>query len=160
MSSLFGAIRHICPLLNKKTKKMIYYSHFQSALNYLNIIWANTSKFNLNRLNKLLTRIKLSMGHVDTEILNFTSLVKLEQCKLIQKILQKTIKTNVPLNPVHSTYNIRKPFKLAQKKCRTNLGSNSPIQSSIRTFNSLPKYLLDNFEQRNFVKLLKKHLCT
>lgn len=170
-SCMIGAFRHIASLLDYETKKTIYYAHIQSTLQYLVSIWSNTTKFNLNRINNLQKKAlktlfgKLynknnQMSLVNSQILNFENLRIFEQSKLIYNIQNKSIKTNVniSINSSKHDHGTRNAFQVATAKVRTNLGKNSPIQSCIRSFNTLPRELIQITNQKKFSETLKKYL--
>ena len=74
-----------------------------------------------------------------------------EQAKLIFKIQNRKIKTNVDLtlNKEYNNYNLRTRERIRNIYARTKKGQNSPVSRSIQTYNTVPLILLE--EEENIV---------
>lgn len=167
---MIGAIYKTRCYLTKELKYKIYHAFFGSKFTYLITAWASCTNTLFNKFQKLqnkVVKILFSINYlaptVDVynmlKIYSLKSLVKIEQSKLIYKIIKNKQKSNVI---------IKKNCSLHKHQTRgaqcfylhpvfSNIGLNNPIALSLQTFNNLPEYLRNMDKERRFVKNLKEH---
>lgn len=171
LCGLIGALRRINHLLTVKCRYMLYNAYVQSALSYLTAVWANLSVFNLSRLKRFQNKSIKAIFNIPyytktvelyscLPIMPLNKLRQLELCKMIYKIKNKKIKTNINLNinsDKHS-YQTRGADNISTARIRTSKGFKSPIYQGCKYYNGLPKNLRDLEDYDQFVKNLKRYL--
>ena len=172
--SLISAIKHVSEYLNIKCKMNFYNACINSVFTYMAPIWANTSTKNINRMQRLQNRAVKNIFNLpyDTRskdlyeqlpCVPIKSLVIQEQCKLIFRINQNMLKSQVitKKNKEKTNYRMRRPNDFAiTSKVKSERAKKSPIYASSNTFNQLPEHI-KNIENYNiFKKTLKRHILS
>lgn len=172
LASLSGVLGRCGRFLSNKTKMMVYAAMVESHLRYMIPIWSAATKTAIQKIqvaqNRVLKRLhgyhwsystKLLYGGLRT--LKVENIRKLEEVKLVHRIVHNEIKTNIKLqtnSDVHN-YTTRQQQQLIIPRARTNIRKNSVILRSIRTFNLIPVNITD----KNYLRLnseLKKYLIS
>ncbi|KAL3282264.1 hypothetical protein HHI36_005455 [Cryptolaemus montrouzieri] len=148
----------------------LYYSNTQSVLTYLLVIWPNTSKFNLSRIQRLQNKALKSILnpaydlstnelHEKIPVMRLDKLKELEKCKLIFKLDNKLLKSSntISKNYMKHTCETRSSHAICSKKVQTELGGRSPLLSSSSAFNALPKHMSYIKSAKLFFKNRKSH---
>ncbi len=94
----------------------------------------------------------------DLELRQIQEILKIEQSKLVYKILNNQIKTNITIkisDQVHS-YNTRNNTNIFTEFSRTNIALFNPIKRAADTFNSIPSSIRTVKSYPKFVSIIKK----
>jgi len=171
LTGFVGAFRHINSFLSSKCKNMFYFAHIQSILSYLIPIWANTSQYNINRVQRLQNKAIKAIYNIPYEtrtntlytslpIFPLIKLKQLESCKLVYKIQSNSLKSNITLskNSTKHNYNTRTAELISQNKVRTEKGLKSPIYTAVKQFNELPSDIKNAQNYNIFIKKLKNYI--
>lgn len=148
---LIGALYRCRDILCNKTKKLLYHAHIQSHLNYNITTWGNATKTLLSKLQRTQNKCIKSLYNIkrltptnqlynSVDLSNVETILRIKQSTLIYNIVRKKLKSNSSLstnNMVHN-YITRAHQHLRTRQCKTNIGKNSTINSSIITYNNLP----------------------
>ena len=75
-------LRQSCNFLDSRTKKIIYYAHIYSHVNYCISVWGNMiNGQQRSKLDNLLSKcVKIVGGNQSCNILNLPSMITLENC--------------------------------------------------------------------------------
>lgn len=168
---LVGCFRRINQYLTRECKYLLYNAYIQSTLTYLMILWINTSVYNLNRLQRFQNKaIKAIFGlpfslrttrlYQIIPILPISKLKRLEMCKTVHKIKNRELKTSAKLttNSERHNHNTRSAGDYKLPRIRTNLGRRAPMYQSIKTYNSLPRWIKSIKKSTIFTKTLRNFL--
>lgn len=171
LCGLIGALRRVNDCLTVECRFLLYNSYIQSILSYLIVVWANTSVYNFNRLQRLQNKAIKAIFKIpyDTKsgdlyntipLLPIKKLKQLELCKLIHKIKNEKIKTNTKLsvNSDRHNYQTRRRDNISTSKIRTDKGLKSPIYQGSKCYNELPQCIRSIEKLDQFVKHLKTYL--
>ena len=156
VSKTIACIRRVQHFMSKKNLIMLYYSLILPHFDYCNVVWGNTSKANITKLQKLQNRYARLILRVDyftpqsnlMNALNWQSVyqrIKYQQCLMIFKILNNL--TPLYLNPCvskrpvyYSTrYAINSPLFIP--KYRTDYKMRTLAVTGAKLFNKLPLYI-------------------
>lgn len=105
----------------------------------------------LRALYKLPWNCRSRTVYESTNSRRLTHLIEISKCKLIYKIKNNLMKTNIRLmnnSEIHN-FNLRNNNNIHISSSRTNRLKNSPIHSSAVVFNSLPPEIQ---QERSFFK--------
>lgn len=139
-------------------------------MRYLLPIWGTCGTTNFGRvitLNNKILKILFKLDYftnVDDvnrtlNIQHLKILLKVEQCKLIYKVLNKKQKSNLKVtfcNEIHS-YNIRNCNDISKQCKRTNVALHDPFNESIQTYNSVPDAIKSENNYNKFIISIKRH---
>lgn len=168
VAPMLGAIRRCNHMLSKNARHLLYNSFIEPHIRYLIPCYGNASVEAINKLQRLQNKaIKTIFAknyntpsdtlYKDYPFLKLENLKNFEQTKLIYKIQNNLIKTNVQLkhNKDYHNYNLRTKERLRNNFARTKKGQDSPIYQSICTYNSIPKTVLEGCEKVVYYNLKK-----
>lgn len=157
---ILGAIRRCSHMLNKNTKYLLYNSFIEPHIRYLLPCYGNASEHLINKLQRLQNKsIKAIFSinywtasetlYIVYPFLKVKQLKMFEQAKLIFKINNKLLKTNVQLrqNMDFYNYDLRTRDNLRNTYQRTKKSQDSPIFRSVQTYNGLPRTLFEGEEK-------------
>ena len=144
-------------LLDRHTKKILYYAQFYSHLKYGILVWGNSvSKVLQEKLQKLQNKAFTLIFHKDPTISNYHSnkilrikdLIKLENCKLVYNCLNGTIPEKIReavLTDSHQqslikshNYNTRYKHNPNHPRAKLNHYQNSFLCACVRDYDALP----------------------
>lgn len=139
---------------NDKTKFLIYNAFVSSILYYLAAFWGQARKGDLEKLqvvqNRLLKnlfrrhhRTHTSDLYTDLNLLNISSIIKLDSVKLVHKITNNLIDTDVNFelnNQIHD-HNTRASRHIHILSTTSNLGRKRITRQAAAWYNSLPDEL-------------------
>lgn len=159
LSPLVSKLRHLQPYLDDRTSKNIFYAYFHSVLGYLSVIWSNSAKFNLKRLQRLQNKIIKRLHHLPYEYptkelyenyqyMKLDKLIKLQQCKLIYKLENNHMKSQNLLTKVQNVTNreTRQNNSYYLHRANTESRRRGPIYASLTTFNSMPGHIKNSLK--------------
>lgn len=171
IAPILGAIKRCSHRLNKNSRYLLYNSFIEPHIRYLLPCYGNASAELLDKLQRLQNKSIKAIFSInfytpsqnlygEYPFLKVEHLKALEQAKLIYKIKNKLLKTNVELRlncDIHN-YNLRTRGNLRNKYARTRKAQESPIYRSVETYNVLPETLFVGGEKavsRNLKRYLK-----
>ena len=167
---ILGAIRRCSHMLNKNTRYLLYNSLIEPHMTYLLPCYGNTSEYLINKLQRLqnksiktifcLNYYTASVAlYQEYPFLKLKQLKMFEQAKLIFKIKNELLKTNVELkqNKDYHNFNLRTRDKLRNTYLRTKKSQDSPIFRSVQAYNLLPETLFEG-EEKAVCRNLKSYI--
>lgn len=165
--SIVGAIGR-CPKLSEHVAKLVFYSHIQSKIRYLIPVWSQGCKYITNTISILINRAikilyRLPYDYPTTQLYYTSNLPSVEQtiflenCKLIYKLSNNLMKSNLKLqtNASIHNYNTRSAEHYRLAAPRTERGKRDVMFNGIKIFNSLPNNIKYAPNLRLFNKRLK-----
>lgn len=166
LSKFVYAFREIKRSTDQKTALVTYYAYAYAWLSYGIILWGNsTNVSSVFTLQKRLIRILANIKPTDSckpyfgelNILTLTCMYILETCKFVRKHPEfyKTRQEKMQTNR-----NLRPRKGLAQLSSNLKLHSSGPLSMSIKIYNNLPEYILNETKENKFTKSLKQLLIT
>lgn len=168
INTMIPSIYKVKDIFNFNTKLKIYHAYFLPILTYLIPIWGTGYHQIIHKVQILQNKIlkilfnQNYLTHTSTlyeklGLKQIGTILKVEQSKLIYKILNGKQKTNSILtftNSVHN-HNTRKCNNIFTNFSRTNLANFNPIKDASKTFNNLPDNLKTINNYVNFKSKLK-----
>lgn len=157
--------------LSKKSKMDIYNAYFLSHFRYLLPVWGNCGVVNFNTVQILQNKVLKILFNYDylthTAVLyrelglnRLDTLLELEQCKLMHKIIHKKQKSNnqILFNFNMHTHCTRTQGNIHLNNIRTNKGIMSPLYRASIAYDKLPVEIRNVPHYNKFLKLTKHHL--
>lgn len=171
LSRIAGIFRRMGPVLPYNTKRMVYFSMFNSIVVYGITSWGAAYKTKIqeiqiiqNRAIKNLfclnRRTPTKQIHEKNKILTINQQYHLRATLLIHNIKNNYIHNNSHLPQVSDIHNInlRSANNIRVKKFYTvNFGKNSAIWNAVQLYNQVPK-TLKKLNKKKFEKKFKIHL--
>lgn len=171
LASLSGVLHRCAACLTRKKQKMIYGAMIETHIRYMMPIWTAARKTDIQRVqvaqNRALKRLygfhwsySTSTLYKELKLLKIENLNKLEEIKLIHKIANRQIKTNITLQMVSDVHNYptRRRRDLAIPWSRTNLKKNSVTIRSMEAYNQIPQNIKSLPTMRSFTRRAKEYL--
>ena len=171
MTSLLGSLRNIVHCLPYSVRQTIYNSLLKPHILYLIEIWGNAPKTNLKDLQIAQNKIIKMLFHYnyltptikiykDTKLLNIKQLHAYCTCILIQKILNKTIHTQISFTKTHQLHNrsSRRKDHIVLPRVRTTQGKRSLVYEGVQMYNKLPDEIKGAISINIFKNKLKKYV--
>ena len=95
---MLNQLKHV---LHSKHLKMLYYAIFNSHLSYGCLLWANTKKSNLKKLQKLQNKAIKAVNHgkktsfINIGILNIDNMYTQALCKFMHRVINNKISNTI-----------------------------------------------------------------
>lgn len=168
---LIGAIYRCRFFLSHAAKLKVYNSYFLSVLRYLLPVWGTCNTTNFNKIKILQNKVLKTLFNLDyqthtetvytmLDITPISNILRLEQAKLMYKIINKKQKCNTKImysNEFH-THKTRNQNDIYLAPVRTNAALHNPLSEAAQAFNSLPYNLKTEKSFSEFVKKLKAEI--
>ena len=157
--------------LSDKSKMNIYNAFFVPHLRYLLPVWGVCGKINFGKIqvtqNQVLKAIfnydrltHTALLYEELGVCQLSCLLKLEQSKIVYKIINKNQKSNttIQFNSDIHTHFTRQYDDIAQTTIRTNMGLLNPMYQAAQQYNGLPTEIKQIGQEKTFIKRLKMYL--
>ncbi|KAK9882698.1 hypothetical protein WA026_022748 [Henosepilachna vigintioctopunctata] len=154
--------------ISLKTKKQIYAAFFSSHLRYLLPIWGTCGSVDFNKMQILQNKIlkilfkydyltSTNILHQELSIPKLEALLKLEQCKLMYKILKNIQKSNIVFKLVGEVHGYETRFQTGFyiSNSRTNVGLNGPANMASKVYNNLSEDIRSTKCYSHFIRKCK-----
>lgn len=142
-------------------------THFR----YLIPVWGTCGVVNLSSMQTLQNKVLKVLFNYDRlthtvdlyrnlRVWKLIKILRLEQCKFMYKVMNKTQKTNIELTyirDIHS-HNTRSQNYIFNNNIRSNKGLYNPIFQASEAFNALPNNIKIIRRYTRFVKELKLYI--
>ncbi|XP_050297638.1 probable RNA-directed DNA polymerase from transposon BS isoform X1 [Anthonomus grandis grandis] len=165
-----GAFYKCKHFLSNAAKYKIYNAYFLSNLRYLIPVWGTCCKYNFQRVEILQSKVLKILFNLDYfmhagdifEILKIHSIshiLKIEQAKLIFKIINKLQKSNYTIvysSEIHA-HNLRNN-NIRLSSARTNIALRNPINAATQTYNDLSYEIKQEVSYYKFIRMVKQSL--
>lgn len=171
LSRIAGIFRRMGPVLPYKTKRMVYFSMFNSNVVYGITSWGAAYKTKIQELQVIQNRAIKNLFclnrrtstkqiHEKNNILMINQQYQLRATLLIHNIKNQYIHNNSHLPQVSDIhhFNLRSSNNIRLKRFNTvNFGKNSAMWKAILLYNQVPE-TLKSFNKKKFEKKFKIHL--